>query len=105
MFERSHASIKALKIESGERRSLWHKHDSIPALNYNTSYHARIGCEPSRALHGRIPYYNQVWKTGIRLRKKPTPKSQIAQDVLDYTETTSQGVRKNAMQPYIKYKA
>ena len=30
LLERSHASIKqALKIETGERRSLWHKHVSI----------------------------------------------------------------------------
>ena len=38
LLERSHASIKqALKIETGERRSLWHKYISIAFLNYNTS--------------------------------------------------------------------
>ena len=38
LLERSHASIKqALKIETGERRSLWHKYVSIAVLNYNTS--------------------------------------------------------------------
>ena len=48
LLERSHASIKqALKIETGERRSLWHKYINIAVLNYNTSYHTRIGCEPS----------------------------------------------------------
>ena len=48
LLERSHASIKQpLKIETGERRSLWHKHISIAVLNYNTSYHSSIGCEPS----------------------------------------------------------
>ena len=52
LLERSHASIKqSLKIETGERRSLWHKYISIAALNYNTSYHASIGCEPSRVFH------------------------------------------------------
>ena len=57
LLERSHASIKqASKIETGERRSLWHKYVSIVVLNYNTSYHATIGCEPSRVFHGRIPY-------------------------------------------------
>ena len=57
LLERSHASIKqALKIETAERRSLWHKYVSIAVLNYNTSYHASIGCEPSRVFHGRIPY-------------------------------------------------
>ena len=48
LLERSHASIrKALKIETGERRSLWHKYVNIAVLNYNTSYHTSIGCEPS----------------------------------------------------------
>ena len=55
LLERSHASIKqALKIETGERRSLWHKYVSIAVLNYNTSYYASIGCEPSRVIHGCI---------------------------------------------------
>ena len=57
LLEQSHASIKqALKIDTGERISLWHKHVSIAVLNYNTSYHASIGCEPSRVFHGRIPF-------------------------------------------------
>ena len=48
MVERSHASIKqALKIETGERRSLWHKSVSLAVLNYNTKYPACLGCEPS----------------------------------------------------------
>ena len=48
LLERSHASIKqALKIESGERKSLWHKYINIAVLNYNTSYHTSIGCEPN----------------------------------------------------------
>ena len=56
-LERSRASIRqALKIETGERRSLWHKHVSNAALNYNTSYHTSIGCEPCRAFHGRISF-------------------------------------------------
>ena len=57
LLERSHGSIKqALKIETGERRSLWHKYLNIAVLNYNTSYHTSIGCEPSRVFHGRIPH-------------------------------------------------
>ena len=54
-LERYHASIKqALKIETGERRSLWHKYINIAVLNYNTSYHTSIGCEPSPVFHGRF---------------------------------------------------
>ena len=48
LLEQSHASMKqTLKIETGERRSLWHKYNNIAVLNYNTSYHTKIGCEPS----------------------------------------------------------
>ena len=48
LLERSHASSKqALKIETIERRSLWHKYIDIAVLNYNTSYHTSINCEPS----------------------------------------------------------
>ena len=87
-LERSHASIKqALKIETGERRPLWHKYVSIAVLNYNTSYHASIGYEPSRVFHGRIPYNILDIKMGIRPQEIPPPDSQIAQDVLEQTET------------------
>ena len=101
LLEQSHASIKqALKIETGERRSLWQKYVSIAVLNYNTSYHTSIGCEPGRVFHGRLPYNILDLKLGIRPQQQPIPTSQIAHDVLDQTE-----VRKNAMQAYIKYKA
>ena len=106
LLERSHASIKqALKIETGERRSLWHKYVSIAVLNYNTSYHASIGCEPSSVFHGRIPYIILDLKLGIRPQNILPADSQIAQDVLDQAEIIFQEVRKNAMQAYIKYKA
>ena len=106
LLERSHASIKqALKIETGERRSLWHKYVSIAVLNYNTSYHASIGCEPSRVFHERIPYNKRGLKMDIRPQQIPPPDSQIAQHVLEQTETVFQDVRKNAMQAYLKYKA
>ena len=106
LLEQSHASVKqALKIGTGERRSLWHKYVSIAVLNYNTSYHASIGCEPSRVFHGRIPYNILDLKMGIRPQKIPSPDSQTAQDVLELTEIIFQDVRKIVMQAYIKYKA
>ena len=78
LLEQSHASVKqTLKIETGEWRSLWHKYVSIAVLNYNTSYHASIGCEPSRVFHGRILYNILVFKIGIRPQKIPSPDSQI----------------------------
>ena len=106
LLERSHMSIKqALKIETGERRSLWHKYINIAVLNYNTSYHTSIGCEPSRVFHGRIPYNVLDLKLGIRPQQQPIPTSQIAQEVLEQTEMIHQDFRKNIMQAYIKYKA
>ena len=106
LLERSHMSIKqALKSETGERRSLWHKYVSIAVLKYNTPYHTSIGCEPSRVFHGRIPYNNLDLKLGIRPQQKPIPTMQIAQDVLDRTEMIHQDVSKKAMPAHIKYKA
>ena len=106
LLERSHASIQqSVKFETGERRSLWHKYTRIAVLNYNTSYHSSIGCEPSRVFHGRIPYNILDLKMGIRPQKVPSPDSEIAQDVLEQTEMIFQDVRRNAMQAYIKYKA
>ena len=106
LLEQSHASIKqALKIETGERRLLWHKYVNFAVLNYNTSHHTTIGCEPSRVLHGRIPYSILDFKLAIRPQQQPFPTSQIAQDVLSQTERIHQDILKIAMQAYIKYKA
>ena len=106
LLERSHASIKkALKIETGERRSLWHKYINIAVLNYNSSYHTSIDCEPSRVFHNRISYSILDLNLGIRPQQQPIPTSQIAQDILEQTEMIHQDVRKNTMQAYIKYKA
>ena len=105
LLGRSHASIKqALKIETGEWRSLWHKYINIAVLNYNTSYHTSIGCEPSQVFHGRILYNVLDRKFGIRPQQQPIPNSQIAQEVLEQTEMIHQDVRKNIMQAYIKNK-
>ena len=104
--EQSHMSIKqALKIETGERRSLWHKYFNIAVLNYNTSYQTSIGCEPSRVFHGQIPDNVLALKLGNRPHQQPIPTSQISQDVLEQTEMIHQDVRKNTMQAYNKYKA
>ena len=106
LLERSHASRKqALKIETGERRSLWHKYINIAVLNFNTSYHTSIGCEPSRVLHGRISSNVLDLKIGIRPQQQPIPASQIAQEVLEQTAKIHQDIRKKTIQALIKYKA
>ena len=106
LLEQSHASIRqTLKIETGERSSLWQKYVNIAVLYYNTSYHTSIDYETSRVFRGRIPYNVLDLKLGIRPQQQPIPTSQIAQDVLDQTEMIHQDVRKNTKQAYIKYKA
>ena len=107
-LERTHVSLKkAIKIETGERRSMWHKYVIIAFLNYNTSYHTNMGCEPSRVFQGRIPNKVNVLnlKMDIRPQKNSTQKSEIAEDFLKQTEIIFQDVRKNTMQAYIQYKA
>ena len=87
LFEPSHVSIKqALKIETGERRSLWYKYFIFAVLNCNTSCHASIGCEPSRVFHGRIPFNILDLKLGIDPQQTPIPTLQSAQDVFDQTQ-------------------
>ena len=55
VLERDHATIKtSLKMASGEYRKQWHKYSPIVILNYNTTYHSSIDCEPSRVIHGRV---------------------------------------------------
>ena len=84
MLERSHAStIQASEVETAEQISLWHKYLRIAVLNYNTSYHAIIGCEPSRLFHGRIPYNVLDLKKGVRRKKMPAPNSHNAQNILE----------------------
>ena len=72
LLEPYHASIKqALKIETGERRSLWHKYVNFAVLNYNTFYRTSIGCEPSRVFHGRIPYNISILNWGFAHSNSP----------------------------------
>ena len=55
-LERTHASLKTnLKMASGEYRREWHKYLPSAVLNYKTTYHPSIGCEPSKVFIGRIP--------------------------------------------------
>ena len=73
-------------------------------MNYNTSYHTSLGCDPSRVIHGPAPYNVLDIKTGICPQETPTTNSQIAEVVSKQTEIIFQDVRKNTMQAYIKYK-
>ena len=93
MLERSHASYKqALKIETGERKSLWQKYVKNAILNYNTIYHACVGCEPSCVIHGGSPYDVLGLKLANCPQQAPIPTTQIAQDVLEQADRIYQDV-------------
>ena len=48
VLERAHARIKtSLKMASDEYRKQWHKYVPNAILNYKTTYHSSIDCEPS----------------------------------------------------------
>ena len=105
LLKRPYASInQTLKIETGDRRSLWYNYVDIAVLIYNTSYHTSFGCEPSIDFRSGSPYFMLDLKFSIRPEQAPIFTSHIFHDVVDQTETIYQDVRRNAKQAYIKYK-
>ena len=64
VIERAHATNHtSLKMASGEYRKQWHKYLPIANVNYNTTYHSSIDCEPSGVFHGHKHSRSQTWLT------------------------------------------
>ena len=104
-LERTHASLKTnLKIASGDYRRQWHKYLPLAVLNYNTTYHATLGCEPSRIFHGRIPYNILDHKLGLNPNPKVLPTTDFADEFQRRTQILLDNTKKNIMQSYLKYK-
>ena len=104
-LERTHASLKTnLKMACGEYRRQWHKYLPLAVLNHNTSYHASIGCEPTRVFHGRIPYNILDHKLGKNPNEKISPTTEFAEEIQNRTKTLIDKTKQNIMQSYIKYK-
>ena len=104
-LERTHASLKTnLKMASGEYRRQWHKYLPLAVLNYNTTYHASIGCEPSKVFHGRIPYNVLDHKLGNNPNKMFLPTTEFAEEFQQRTQILIDQTKKNIMQSYLKYK-
>ena len=105
VLERAHATIKtSLKMASGEYRKQWHKYLPTVILNYNTTYHSSIDCEPSRVFHGRVPHNVLDHKPGLRFNPNAAPTTDFAEDLLRRTKILYDKTKKNALQSYIKYK-
>ena len=101
-LERTHASLKTnLKMASGDYRRHWHNYFPLAVLNYNTTYHATLGCEPSKIFYGRIPYNILDHKLGFN----PNPKVFATTDFADEFQRRRQKLldctKKNNMQSYL----
>ena len=105
VLERAHATIRtSLRMPSGEYRKQWHKYLRIAILNYNTTYHSSIDCEPSRVFHGRFPHNILDHKLGLRFNPNTAPTTDFAEELLRRTKILFDKTKKNVMQSYIKYK-
>ena len=106
ILERTHASVKThLKAATGEFRNNWHRFLPLAVLNHNTTYHATLGCEPSRVFHGRIPHNILDYKLGYNPNPKYLPHTDVAEEVQRRMKILLDQTKKNIMQSYLKYKA
>ena len=104
-LERTHASLKGnLKMASGEYRRQWHNYLPLAVLNYNTTYHSSLGCEPSRIFHGRVPYNILDHRLGLNPNPKILPSTDFAEELQRRTQILIDRTKKNIMQSYLKYK-
>ena len=104
-LERTHASLKTnLIMACGEYRRQWHKYLPLAVLNHNTSYHASIGCEPTRVFHGRIPFNILDHKLGNNPNEQINPTTEFAEEIQNRTKILIDKTKQNIMQSYIKYK-
>ena len=104
-LERTHASLKTnLKEACEEYRLQWHKYLPLAVLNHNTSYHASIGCEPTRIFHGRIPYNILDHLLGNNINEQVNPTPEFAEEIQNRTKILTDKTKQNIMQSYIKYK-
>ena len=88
----------------GDYRRQWHKYLSLAVLNYNTTYHATMGCEPSRIFYGSIPYNILDHKLGLNPNPKGLPTTDFADELQRRTQILLDSTKKNIMQYYLKYK-
>ena len=91
-------------MASGEYRKQGHKYLPIAILNYSTTNHSSIDCEPSRVFHGRVPHNVLDHKLGLRFNPNITPTTNFAKELLRRTKILYDKTKKNVTQSFIKYK-
>ena len=91
-------------MASGEYRRQWHKYLPLAVLNYNTTYHSSIGCEPSKVFHGRILYNVLDNKLGNNPNNDFLPTTEFAEELQQRTQILIDKTKHKIMQSYLKYK-
>ena len=106
LLERTHASVKKhLKAATGDFRNNWHKYLPLAVLNHNKTYHASLGCEPSRVFHGRIQHNILDYKLGYNPNPRYQPQTDVAEEIQKRMKILLDQTKKNIMQISLKYKA
>ena len=105
ILERCHASLKeALKISTGERRTMWHQFVPTATLNYNTTYLSALGCKPSTVFHGRVPYNVLDLKFGLKSSQNKDPTTDVGEESVQKTRMIHDSLSKHLLHSYIRHK-
>ena len=83
---------------------MWHKYVQIAVMNYNTSYHESLGCEPTTVFHGRIPYNILDIKLGLKPNWEKDHNEDLTDQLQKQIDEIHQAAKENLMQSYLKYK-
>ena len=83
---------------------MWHKYVQIVVMNYNTSYHESLGCEPTTVIHGRIPYNILDIKLGLKPNWEKDSNEELTDQLQKQIAEMHQAAKENLMQSYLKYK-
>ena len=73
-------------------------------MNYNTSYHGSLGCEPATVFHGRILYNILDIKLGLKPEWKNDNNEELTDELQKQITEIHQTAKENLMQSYVKYK-
>ena len=73
-------------------------------MNYNTSYHESLGCEPKTVFHGRIPYNILDIKLGLKPNWEKDSNEELTDRLQKQIVEIDQAAKENLMQSYLKYK-
>ena len=77
----------------------------MAVLNHNATYHASLGCEPSRVFNGRIPHNILYYKIGYNPNPRCQAQTDIAEKFHKRLRILLDQAKKNIVQSYLKYKA